>query len=825
MITGITNTNAPVIGSTHIATNAVLSPQRAPASQTTIESAAEPKGFCSSVRVFLKGLVDTVWGVVAGFFNTIKNCFTKQALTPVDVLDQALTAPLSVTPPEQEQDSTSAPSKGPQHLSAAPPAVTPFAQAQGSNLALSQGSQHLPAAYPAITRPVQTWGSTSNPSQGAILPKSLVQPFTIKISDRDIPPMFSLKEMRSKAREIGQQVSDGHIALSFQFPSCYGLERQRAMRFVEELRSVTDVIKTRRDNLFYIVPKKMKAEEIREGLTIRRYDNGVIEEVIASSEKITWENWEGRRVYPNGKIETGKFDKFRLHQGTYVEGGITSYRSPDTLVKSDSLDRSLIYADIEGKDRLIVIRKKPNTSQCAFDYIQVDEEPIPTLAKILQEKSHANIHLDFDAEKLNEVFSWFIDCKKFIQFLFDTNAFFSMNSYALVTLLKVLKKNGIPIKLPLQDPNTGKTLLDPYLGSQWTLKSLLTADPTLVRRIEGRESAFVRALLAGNRDVAHMLLVSMKKQGIPLLPRELLFEKVVFSEEEVTLEELESLFRKDQDIAYRLANIHSKLDAVRIMRTLGFGRSKELLMREGPSIFGCNMDALEMHERLKSFLTDLRSRELLLTRSEFNQFSEQNYIQKTRDVGRILGRDYIERKAHELKLEHVKVPKKLMVVDDQAYLNFQTSASLDLKPCFGGITVYAERIQSSNRKITPAEVSELLRLFEATGSSDITWSNIIVAEDGVYIINTEFANFWIPGLYFENGPQYAEMTKIIHALPEAQQQPLIDELNAKSSTYQQHEVELNAKRARRLEVERAALEKFGCLYGPHFTFSIDELSL
>ncbi|WP_042282040.1 hypothetical protein [Candidatus Protochlamydia sp. R18] len=94
------------------------------------------------------------------------------------------------------------------------------------------------------------------------------------------------------------------------------------------------------------------------------------------------------------------------------------------------------------------------------------------------------------------------------------------------------------------------------------------------------------------------------------------------------------------------------------MKVLGFGRNEELLMREGPSIFGCNTDTLEMHECLQTFLTGLRSQKLLLTQTEFNHLSSENYVEKGEDIDRILGRDYIERKARELSLRHVKVPKK-----------------------------------------------------------------------------------------------------------------------------------------------------------------------
>ncbi len=644
------------------------------------------------------------------------------------------------------------------------------------------------------------------------------RPFTLKIAE-ELFLVSSLEEMRQKAREISRQVSDRHIQIRIDIPS-YGLEHVQAMLLLDELRTVSEVITTRWNDLFYVVPKR--TEEMRENLTIRRYDNGVIEEVRSIGE-IGWDYWEGRRLYPNGVIETGRFDGFCFHKGTCVEKEMTIYRLPNTLVNSYSLNRSLMYADIEGEKRLIVIHKKTDFVDGDNDYVQLNEKLIPTLAQILNEEN------DIRGKNLQEILSGPINCEEFVKFLFETNSIFSLRPYPLQILLKIVQEKGLAINLRQEHPETKETLLDCYSGNAKILIALLAIDPTLIQRTEGSEIAFVRALLAGNKKGASILFSTMEEQKIALLPRELLFKKVAFSEGEVTLEELQTLSHQDQEIVYRLANTHSQLSVVGTMRTLGFGRSEELLMREGPSIFGCNMDALEMHKCLQDFLIRLRSQKLLLTQSEFDQLPAENYIKKERDIGRILGRDYIERKASELGLKHVKVPKKMIVIDDDnTNLMLRTSSDLHIEapsegPDGNGITVYAERIKEVNRKITSEEAYELLRLFEATGFSDIHWGNIIIANDGVYIIDTEFTNFWIARFYFEKGRQYAEMAKIVHALPVEQQQTLCDGLNVKVKTYQEQEEELNKQRMNRLRVEQVALQKTGCFYGPCFTFPVNEL--
>ena len=644
-------------------------------------------------------------------------------------------------------------------------------------------------------------------------------PFTVKVSDGPLPVLSSLAEMRLQVSRIGQEVTNAHTQLRIDIPSS-DFEQMQAFRLIEELKTVVEVIKARGNKTFYVIPKK--TEEIQKDLIIRRYTNGVIDKV-QSIERHDWANWSGCRIYPNGVMERGIFRRFRLRKGTQVENGVTTYCSPDILIRSFELDRGLIYANIENKIRLIVIRKKPDTLGRA-EYIQAKEELIPTLANILQIKKDSHFDHHFKENRLYEILSGPIDCKQFFDFLFETHAIFSINLRDLQIILGVIYKNKTTVNIHQKHPITNQTLFKIHLENEIIRKKLLAIDPTLIQRKDGIESAFVQALLEGNTWGASILCDDMEEHNIPLLPRECLFKKVAFSREEVSVEDLQILSHEDQVILYRLANIYSRLPLLRTMRTLNFLRSEPLLMREGPSIFGCNMDALEMQETLQAFLTRLRSEKLLLTRSEFDEFPKDNYIDKRRQIGRILGRDYIEKKAHALGLKHVKVPKKMLVIDGNANLDVHISPSLDI--VFSrNATVYAERIQESNRTITPEEAAELFRLFEATGFTDIHWGNVIVAKEGVYIIDTEFANFWVRHFYFANGGQYKEMTTIVHALPMEQQQCLIDELDAKIKTYVEHEQGLNEQRLLRLQAEEAALQQTGCCYGPRFTLPIQTLTI
>lgn len=621
-------------------------------------------------------------------------------------------------------------------------------------------------------------------------------PFTIKISDKSLR-ISTKEEMIQKVEEIGQLVSAQHF-ISINIPLY-------EKKFIEELKSVADVTATSLGT-FFLVPKR--TEEPQGDLTIRKYQNGVIEEVQSSGEEFGRTYWNGTRIFPNGIKESGRFEDFAWHSGTRVEKDTTTYRLPETLVRSNSLDRSLIY---DEKKQLIVIHKKPDSDD-QFDYVQINEELIPTLTEILKTE-----RFSVYSAPLKEILSGPIDSVEFINHLFKTNSIFSLQPYPLQILLMLIQEKGLNVDLHQKDPETQKTLFDHYEENATILKLLIAIDPTLIQKWKEVEIPF------GNMELAALLIHAKEVQNIPLLPRELLFKKILLTEGEIPLEELKNLHQEDKQFFYQLyqqANINSQLDVVGAMNALGFCRNEELLMREGPSIFGCNMDALEMHQCLHSYLKDLRAQKLLLTKTEFDQIPKRAYRKNIANFfDSILAKEYMERKIQELGLKHIKVPKKLLVMDDdKANIKFRTSSKLDLTS--NGITVYDEPILKAYRKFTSEEFSELIRFFEATGLSDIY--KVIIAKEGVYIVDTEFTNFW-NSIFFENGRHYGEMCKMVDALPIEEQQRFRDELNIKHSTYLENEEELNKQRALRLEQEVAALKKTGCFNGTSFTFTMQEL--
>lgn len=601
----------------------------------------------------------------------------------------------------------------------------------------------------------------------------------------------------------------------------YGSARET---FIKQLSQVVDVVEAYGE--FYVMPKK-KTEEIQNCRLIRTYHNGIIEEVQSAecADENGYASWKGRRVYPNGTIETGDFRDFRLRVGTHTENGLVTFLNPKILVRDPHSKRGLMFLDIEGEKRLVVVQlKEAGTSWSNVEYIQIDEPLIPTLVKLLQEQEvDHNAHWYYRKDSLHEVLSGPIDCQEFFRYLFESQEIVIFNRQVLKVLLQIIKEDKAVANLLLQYREITDKLLDRHSENEDIVTQLIDLDPSLLgRQVEVVKHTFVQSLIFGNKSRAARLCEKMEKWNVSLMPRELLFKKCALSAA-VTLDEVKSLLPEDQKILYQLANIYSRLDLIRTMNALGFSGG-ERLTREGPALFGCNMDTLEMHERLQGYLKELRSKKLLLTQKEFKALSPDHFINKGGDIGRILGRDYIEVKARELGLKHVKVPQKMFVINGKhPTLTLRTSSTLDIQDPFGEVAVYAERIQYFARQIRSEEVSELLRLFEACGYSDIHWGNVIVAKEGVYIIDTEFTNFWVAEFFFTNGRQYAEMVQIVHALPIEQQQPFIDRLNEQIQIYCQNEEAIDKQRILRYQREAAALKDTGCYYGPSFTFSIEEL--
>lgn len=168
----------------------------------------------------------------------------------------------------------------------------------------------------------------------------------------------------------------------------------------------------------------------------------------------------------------------------------------------------------------------------------------------------------------------------------------------------------------------------------------------------------------------------------------------------------------------------------------------------GPSIFRHSMEEKEIVQIGTEFFVDLKRSGRLLTSEQFasQTHPKRVYRNKGNDLGRILGANYIKKAAEELGLKHIKVPKKIAVVHEKEKELKVHVCQTSLELSCSQVTVYAEDITPLERGTTREEVTELLKILEATGFGDFLGLNFFLGknqhgEEGIYFIDTEYTNF------------------------------------------------------------------------------------
>lgn len=191
---------------------------------------------------------------------------------------------------------------------------------------------------------------------------------------------------------------------------------------------------------------------------------------------------------------------------------------------------------------------------------------------------------------------------------------------------------------------------------------------------------------------------------------------------------------------YQEANETHNVDLVRQLNDLGM--KPEIPSFSGPAIISNFMDIATKYDIILSFLKELRQTNRLLAEKEFQLLSTKKWVQKS-SLGRIVGSDYLKQKIMEYKLIHIKVPLKVAVVKDTESLNVIGSETTDNLYDFHSeqVKIYAEKIKKVKRKLSRDEIDELIQIIAASNFLDLWPANIVVAEDGIYFIDTEFKSF------------------------------------------------------------------------------------
>lgn len=436
-----------------------------------------------------------------------------------------------------------------------------------------------------------------------------------------------------------------------------------------------------------------------------------------------------------------------------VESGKVVYLEPKLLFGGAKIseDRELNFALVKtaGKQKLVPV----TSARFGSEHTTYEGSALEALLKIAQDKE-PKYSFSFDrhygspiSHFLKHPNNSLVTQEEFFKFILEkdetgTPRICTLNSNSTLEVLSIVKEKDIPINLNKKNA-AGETLFTLWAGkgNAKITKLILELDHFVIDQTQGKiKSAFVEAVLNGSKEEADLLIDAMVKKGIVLSQEELWIQRAfkndcAFSEEEFT--------QLDQELKIKVffaANTFGNEDIVKKLKSLGMNTIP--LFWPGPGILARNMDIVTTRNVMETLLKGLRQDGLLLTKEEFSKLDKSKYISKVDQIGRIQGKNFIEKLVKENGLKHIKVPKKIAVINEGLEsVSFQVASSLELIPKEDQLQIYAERVKPVNRKLSLEEAIEFMIILEKTGYSDFFGQNFFFCEDGIYFIDTEYKDF------------------------------------------------------------------------------------
>lgn len=477
--------------------------------------------------------------------------------------------------------------------------------------------------------------------------------------------------------------------------------------------------------------------------------------------------YESARILPNGTEEKGAFINGTLQQGVRIEKGETYFIRPKLLlgeVMVDGVEFNFAEVTLEGKQEIIPLQRPYDihSFRNKEEYTRVKGSPYEALTKMAQDREprgvwKGGLHYGSPIKFiLNHPNNHLLTQKEFIDYIMTPDEkgqlpLHTINRDSLQDVIEIAKEMNVRLDLHAPNPVTGETLFSQWAGrgEVMLVRALLEIDPSAIRQTINREVSFVaQAILRGKAEEAALLLSAMKEQNIELSDTDRWIVKAFRNECSFTEEEFIHLPIHLKKQIYQIANVYIHKQLLQKLRELGMVEPPA--EPERAAIISYNMDAIAVEETLRGFLMGLRKDGLLLTQEEFSKKERAVYYHKGDDVGRVLGRDYIERTAKRLGLGYVKVPKKTLVIkpenEGSAHIHFKVSRDGMMMILSEDLQVYAERITPIDRKATQTEMKGLIDLIIETGYNDFFGHNFFMGrnqsgEEGIYFIDTEFTNF------------------------------------------------------------------------------------
>jgi hypothetical protein len=282
-----------------------------------------------------------------------------------------------------------------------------------------------------------------------------------------------------------------------------------------------------------------------------------------------------------------------------------------------------------------------------------------------------------------------------------------------------------------------------------------------------------------------------EKQNIPFNNIEKWQIKVLSNDPNFSDENFLNLSIKDQKAVYQTANNLCNVPFVERIKNLNPALEpiSETVLNGNvviqPSITSQFMDVVTIKNIIFHHLKEFRSSNQLFKEDEIpNKISfDNNWIKKKgNSFGRILGSSYLELLINNLQLKHIKVPKKILIIN----LEKNEKKSVTINPLAQRMItihiphsyIYVEKITGllkpdGKRKFTQEEIQELFTILEASQYSDLNVENFIVTDNAIYFIDTEF----IPG--FDNILEWNKLIRFFGYIAKEDEQFFSDLLNDK----------------------------------------------
>ncbi|CCB87115.1 putative uncharacterized protein [Parachlamydia acanthamoebae UV-7] len=440
------------------------------------------------------------------------------------------------------------------------------------------------------------------------------------------------------------------------------------------------------------------------------------------------------------KVEE-KQTKFKVEQGKLV------YIKPELLFGGTKIsgEQELNFALVKtgGKQELVAVTGDGK------EYRTYEGSAFEALLKLAQDKNPI-MHRHFGSPIgyfLKHPNNSIINEAEFLEFILEkdqtrTPRICTLNSDSTLEVLNIIKEKNIPINLN-DKTSEGETLFTLWAGKgdPEITELMLELDSSVIEQTRGQiKSAFVEAALNASKEEADILISAMDKKNIILSPEEEWIKRAFKNDCEFSEEAFTQLDQELKIKVFFVANAFANEDIVKKLKPLGMGEAP--LFWPGPHILARNMDIITARNVIDGFLKGLRKDGLLLTAEEFSKLDKNKYISKIDQIGRIQGKNFIEKLIKENGLKHIKVPRKIVVVNEGLQnISFHIVNSLELIPKRDQLTIYAECVKSVDRKISLEEAIEFMIILEKTGYKDFYGENFFLAEDGIYFIDTEYKDF------------------------------------------------------------------------------------